>query len=120
MLAVGDTVSLGRYPNADFLNGGNIKGEIAAVDSYLAFVDDATKIVPGHGPVGNKAMLIEYRAMLITCRDRMTKLIADGKAASEAEAQAAKPFADLDATFKANEQASKNWVRVVYNSVRTQ
>jgi len=120
VLSVGDTVSFGRYPNADFLNGGNIKGQIAAVDSYLTFINDSTKIVPGHGPLGTKAMLIEYREMLVTSRDRMAKLIADGKATSEGDAQAAKPFADLDAKFGANEQASKNWVRVVYASLKVQ
>jgi hypothetical protein len=46
----------------------------------------------------------------------MAKLIAEGKVKSEVEAQALKPFADLDAKWAANEQASKNWVRVVYNS----
>jgi glyoxylase-like metal-dependent hydrolase (beta-lactamase superfamily II) len=118
VLSTGDTFGNGRYPNADFFNGGNIKGQIAAVDSYLTIVNDNTKIVPGHGGLATKANLIEFRAMLVTSRDRMAKLIADGKAASEADAQAAKPFADLDAKWAANEQASKNWVRVVYNSMK--
>jgi len=56
--------------------------------------------------------------MLATSSDRMAKLIIEGKVKSEAEAQALKPFADLDVKWAANEQASKNWVRVVYNSTR--
>jgi hypothetical protein len=56
--------------------------------------------------------------MLITSRDRIAKLIAEGNATSEVEAQALKPFADLDTKWTANEQASKNWVRVVYNSLK--
>jgi hypothetical protein len=48
----------------------------------------------------------------------MAKLIAEGNATSEVEAQALKPFADLDTKWAANEQASKNWVRVVYNSLK--
>jgi len=118
VLSTGDAFGNGRYPNADFFNGGNIKGQIAASDTFLTFINDDTKIVPGHGPLANKANIIEFRAMLVTSRDRMVKLIADGKAASEADAQAAKPFADLDAKWAANEQASKNWVRVVYNSMK--
>ena len=118
VLSTGDAFGNGRYPNADFFNGGNIKGQIAASDTFLTFINDDTKIVPGHGPLANKANIIEFRAMLVTSRDRMAKLIADGKAASEADAQAAKPFADLDAKWAANEQASKNWVRVVYNSMK--
>lgn len=116
VLASGDSVTIGRYPNIDFVQGGNIKGMIAASDNYLTFVNDATKIVPGHGPLTNKAQLIEYRAMLVTAHDRMAALIKDGK--SESDIYAAKPFADLDAKWAANEQASKNWMRVVYASLK--
>ena len=116
VLSTGDTVTMGRYPNIDFVQGGNIKGMIAASDAYLALVNDATKIVPGHGPLANKAQLTEYRAMLVTVRDRMAKLIADGK--SEPEIYEAKPFADFDAKLNMNEPASKNWMGVVYASLK--
>jgi glyoxylase-like metal-dependent hydrolase (beta-lactamase superfamily II) len=116
VLSTGDTVTNGRYPNIDFLNGGNIKGMIAASDAYLALVNDDTKIVPGHGPLATKAQLVEYRAMLVTARDRMAKLVAEGK--DEAAVQAAKPFADLDAKWALNEQAGRNFVRVVYMSLK--
>ena len=33
--STGDTVTMGRYPNIDFANGGNIKGMIKASDAYL-------------------------------------------------------------------------------------
>ena len=45
----------------------------------------------------------------------MAKLVKDGK--SEDEAVAAKPFADLDAKWAANELAGKNFIRVVYHSL---
>jgi hypothetical protein len=45
-------------------------------------------------------------------RDRMARLVADGK--TEQEAIAAKAFADYDATLGVNEQASQNFIRVVY------
>jgi hypothetical protein len=78
--------------------------------------NDKTKIVPGHGPLADKAKLTEYRAMLVTTRDRMAKLIKEGK--SEDDVVAAKPFADFDAKLGMNEQASKNWIRVNYNSLK--
>ncbi|MGI8527736.1 MAG: MBL fold metallo-hydrolase [Pseudolabrys sp.] len=93
-LATGDTFGNGLYPNSDFVNGGNINGMIATNDNYLALIDDATKIVPGHGPLASKRQLAEFRNMLVTARDRMAKLIAEGK--SENDIYAAKPFADLD------------------------
>ena len=115
VLATGDTFTNGRYPNIDFANGGNIKGMIAAADAYLRLTNAKTRIVPGHGPVADKAALTAYRAMLVTARDRMAKLVKDGK--SEDEVLAAKPFADLDAQWAPTELASKNFIRVVYHSL---
>jgi len=116
VLATGDTVTIGRYPNIDFVQGGTIDGMIAASDAYLALANDGTKIVPGHGPLVGKAQLAEYRAMLATARDRMATLIKDGK--SESDIYASKPFADLDAKWALNEQAGRNFMRVVYASLK--
>ena len=115
VLSTGDTFTNGRYPNIDFANGGNIKGMIAAADTYLKLVNAKTRIVPGHGPIADKAALVEYRTMLMTARDRMAKLVKDGK--SEDDVVAAKPFADLDAKWAPTELASQNFIRVVYHSL---
>lgn len=116
VLATGDTFTNGRYPNIDFANNGNIRGMIAATDRFLKLTNDKSKIVPGHGPLATRAQLADYRTMLVTARDRMAKLVKDGK--TEDEVLAAKPFADLDAKWAANEQASKNFIRVVYHSLK--
>ena len=115
VLATGDTFTNGRYPNIDFANGGDIKGMIAAADAYLKLTNAKTRIVPGHGPIADKAALTEYRTMLVTARDRMAKLVKDGK--SEADVIAAKPFADLDKKWAPTELAATNFIRVVYNSL---
>ena len=107
MLSTGDTFTNGRYPNIDFANGGNIKGMIAATDAYLKLTNAKSRIVPGHGPIADKAALIEYRTMLVTARDRMAKLVKDGK--SEDDVVAAKPFADLDAKWAPTELASQEF-----------
>ena len=46
----------------------------------------------------------------------MQKLIGEGKSLDDV--YAAKPFADFDAKYAANEQAAKNFVRVVYYSLK--
>jgi cyclase len=115
VLSTGDTFTNGRYPNIDFANGGNIKGMIAATDVYLRLTNAGTRSVPGHGPIADKAALIDYRTMLVTARDRMAKLVKDGK--SEDDVVAAKPFADLDAKWAPTELAAKNFVRVVWHSL---
>jgi cyclase len=115
VLSTGDTFTNGRYPNIDFANGGNIKGMIAATDAYMKLANAKTRIVPGHGPIADRAALIEFRAMLITARDRMAKLLKEGK--SEDDVVASKPFADLDAKWAPTELAAKNFIRVVYHSL---
>jgi len=115
VLSTGDTFTNGRYPNIDFANGGNVRGMIAAADAYLKLTNAKSRIVPGHGPVADKAALTEYRTMLVTARDRMAKLVKEGK--SEDEVIAAKPFGDFDAKWAPTELASKNFVRVVYHSL---
>jgi glyoxylase-like metal-dependent hydrolase (beta-lactamase superfamily II) len=116
VLATGDTVVIGRYPNIDFASGGNIKGMIAASDIYLKLADDRTKIVPGHGPLTDKAALRAYRAMLVAVRDRMAKLVKAGK--SEQDVIAARPFADYDKKLGVTDQRSTNFIRVVYHSFK--
>ncbi|MGA7805311.1 MBL fold metallo-hydrolase, partial [Bradyrhizobium sp.] len=115
VLATGDTFTNDRYPDIDFANGGNIDGMIAAADTYLKLTDTNSRIVPGHGPIADKAALLDFRTMLGVARDRMAALVQEGK--TEDEVLALKPFDDLDVKWATSEQASRNFVRVVYRSL---
>ncbi|MDF2115488.1 MBL fold metallo-hydrolase [Roseiarcaceae bacterium H3SJ34-1] len=117
VLSTGDIVTLGtRYPNIDVANGGNIKGMIAGTDTYIKLVNDETKIVPGHGPLIDKAGLIAYRAMLETARSRVAKLITEGK--SVEDAVAAKPLTDIQTKIGANDKQSADFVTLIYRSIK--
>jgi len=94
---MGDTFFHGGYPFIDVDSGGSVDGMIAAVDQVLATSDDKTKIIPGHGPLGNKADLQTYRNMLAAVRDRVKALIAQGKPLDQIIA--AKPTAQWDAKW---------------------
>jgi len=117
VLATGDIVFLGRYPNIDFAYGGSIDGMIRGVDEVLDFAREDATIVPGHGPVGTKAMIREYREMLVVARDRIQRLKAAGK--TEDEVVAARPNADYDARFGLDQRSNENFVRVVYRSLKS-
>ena len=54
---MGDTYFNGLYPFIDTGTNGSVKGMIAAADRALAITDDTSKIIPGHGPLSNKAEL---------------------------------------------------------------
>ena len=115
VLVAGDLVFFGRYPNIDFVYGGSIDGMIRGTDDLLNFAKEDTKIAPGHGPAGTKAMMRDYRTMLAEARERIAKLKAAGK--TEEEVVASKPTADYDAKFRVNERAIGNFLRVVYRSL---
>jgi cyclase len=116
VLATGDIVFFNRYPNIDFAYGGSIDGMIRGVDELINFARENTTIIPGHGPVGTKVMMREYREMLVVARDRIAKLKAAGK--SEDEVVAAKPNADYDSRFGLDARSNGNFIRVVYRSLK--
>jgi glyoxylase-like metal-dependent hydrolase (beta-lactamase superfamily II) len=116
VLATGDVVTFARYPNIDYLFGGSLDGMIKGVDQVLAMARDDTKIVPGHGPLGTKAMIRAYRAMLLDVRGRLEKMIAAGM--SEDAVVAAKPDADYDAKLRVSAQAAGNFLRAAYRSMK--
>jgi glyoxylase-like metal-dependent hydrolase (beta-lactamase superfamily II) len=116
VLATGDIVFLGRYPNIDFAYGGSIDGMIRGVDELINFAKETTTIIPGHGPVGTRANMREYREMLVVARERIAKLKAAGK--NEDEIVAAKPNADYDGRYGLDERSNGNFIRVVYRSLR--
>ena len=94
---MGDTFFNGMYPFIDTSSGGSAEGSIAAVDRVLAIATDKTQIIPGHGPLANKAALKSTRDMLVAVTMRIKALRAAGK--SDEDIRAAKPAADYDASF---------------------
>src|ERR1700735_3374764 len=112
VISMGDLFFNGMYPYIDPGTGGSIDGMIAAADRILSLANNDTKIVAGHGPLGNKADLTKVRSMLITSLDRVQKLKSEGKSAQEAVAE--KPFADLDPVWGNGIINSEQWVQIVY------
>lgn len=115
-LHMGDVFFNGTYPFIDASTGGSINGQIAGATLGLKLSDNTTKIVPGHGPVADKAALTAYRDMLVTVRDRVLKLKAGGR--SLAEVTAAKPTADLDAMWGKGFMPANDFVAIVYNTLK--
>lgn len=117
VLATGDIVSWGnRYPNVDVGDHGDIDGIIKAVDAYIARSNARTKIVPGHGALMTRADLVTYRKLLADARAAVAKAKASGQ--TEDQVVEAKPLAgDVQTRAGANDQASANFVRLIYRSI---
>lgn len=97
VIHVGDTWWNGIYPFIDYSTGGSIDGMIRVTEHNLRFIADTTIVIPGHGPAGKKADLLEFRDMLVTIRNNIAALKRAGK--SLPEAIAAKPTAAYDTKY---------------------
>lgn len=97
VLHLGDVFFNGMYPVIDGSTGGSINGMIGGVNASMKQADASTKIVPGHGPVGDVKALTSYRDMLVTVRDRLAALKKSGQTLEEVINAA--PTKDLDATW---------------------
>jgi glyoxylase-like metal-dependent hydrolase (beta-lactamase superfamily II) len=97
VIQVGDTWWNGFYPFIDYSTGGSIDGMINATKWNLSVATEKTIIIPGHGPVADRAGLSEYYEMLVTIRENVAKLKKQGM--SLAETIAAKPTVAYDAKW---------------------
>lgn len=115
VIHAGDIFFNGFYPFIDVLHGGSLKGMIQAVERILALADEQTKIIPGHGPLADKAQLTSYRQMLGVAYERLRELRVVGKTVEEAVA--AKPLADLEGTWGGGLFSGDRWIELVYAGV---
>ncbi len=86
VIHMGDIYFNGMYPFIDTSSGGTVDGVIAGCDRALAIAGDATRIIPGHGPLSSKAELRAYRDMLAVITARVRKLVAEGRKLEEIKA----------------------------------
>jgi cyclase len=115
VLHVGDIWFNGFYPFIDESSAGNIGGMIRASEKALALAGPKTKIVPGHGPLGDKAQLQQYRDMLSSVRDKVAALKAAG--ANEQEAVEKKPTATFDAAWAKGSMGADVFAGLVYRTL---
>jgi len=115
IIHVGDTWWNGIYPFIDYSTGGSIDGMIRATEHNLQSITDKMIVIPGHGPIGNKAGLTEYRGMLTTIRNNVATLKKQGKTLSETIA--AKPTAAYDAKYGHFLITPQSFTSLVYSGV---
>ncbi len=118
VIHMGDTFFNGLYPFIDVESGGNVRGILRAVDMVLEHADSDTQIIPGHGPVTDKAGLQAYRDMVQTITDNIQQLMDQGK--SLEEIVAAKPGAKWDEEFGKQFIRPHQLVETIFKSLQQQ
>ncbi|HEX5342466.1 MAG TPA: MBL fold metallo-hydrolase [Duganella sp.] len=115
VLALGDTFWNGIYPYIDNEDGGNIDGAIKWASKALERATEHTIVVPGHGAVGSRKELLEFRDMLVAVRNNVAVLKQQGKSLDDIIA--AKPTAAFDAKFGNFVFNGAQFTRMVYDGL---
>ena len=112
---MGDVFNNTGYPFIDADSGGEIDGMILFCEAALAQINEATIVIPGHGPVTDYAHMKAYTEMLKTVRDRVSKMIDAGK--SLEEVTASDPTAGFEDSF-GDVSKSLGFINRVYTSLK--
>ncbi|MEQ1758913.1 MAG: MBL fold metallo-hydrolase [Vicinamibacterales bacterium] len=95
VLVTGDVFTTTNLPMVNRAQGGSYAGILTALNVLLDItvpddlMEGGTYIIPGHGRVSDEADLVEYRDMVYEIRDRVRKMVSDGK--TLAQVKSARP-----------------------------
>ena len=115
VLMTGDVFRSVGYPNIDRTNGGSLK-IVDALSTLIELAGPNTTVIPGHGPITNRAAIVAFRETVITIRDRVSKLISEGRTLEQIVA--GKPTADHDESTGTAAAAADRFVQQVYADIR--
>lgn len=97
VIAVGDVFRTVAFPVIDLGNGGTLDGTIDALAMLAGMGGPDTRYVPGHGVVSSREDIVEFRDMVVTVKDRVVALVADG--ASFDAVMEARPTREFEAKW---------------------
>ncbi|HET6563900.1 MAG TPA: MBL fold metallo-hydrolase [Xanthomonadales bacterium] len=83
---LGDVFNLAGYPFVDAGNGGTLDGFLATCEAVLGRIGENAIVIPGHGPVSDRAGLEAYTAMLRHVYEEMSQMIVAGNSLDEIKA----------------------------------
>lgn len=111
----GDLFNRG-YPFIDLSSGGSLDGMIEAVDRVLQMINSDTRVIPGHGPLGDHQTLQDFHRMLVTVRDRVKRMMDAGKTVERIVL--AELTAEFDEQWGQRSRKGPDFVRQVYNCLQ--
>lgn len=112
---MGDIFFNGMYPFIDVSSGGDVDGVIGAVAGVIEKIDGRVKVIPGHGPLTDRAGLKIYHDMLVIVRANVAELMVKGH--SREEIIEAKPSAAYDEAWGGGFRNPAAFVGSVYDSL---
>lgn len=94
---MGDDYFNGMFPFVDTENGGSVSGLIANIEKVVATIPDDAKVIPGHGPLSDKAGLRAFLDVLRGTYKAVQTGVAAGKSLDQLKEE--KVLGPWDATW---------------------
>jgi cyclase len=76
---MGDDFFNGMFPFVDIDNGGSVRGMATNVETVVSQINDTTKVIAGHGPLGDRASLRAFGEMLRSSMASVDTAMKSGK-----------------------------------------
>jgi cyclase len=83
---MGDDFFNGGFPVVDLENGGSVSGMIADTQQIAGALKPDAKVIPGHGPLGDRASLEAFVKMLQETRAAVDAAVKSGKSLDQLKA----------------------------------
>ena len=113
---MGDTFFNGRFPFVDLRSGGTVDGLIENIAHVLSVIGPDTRVIPGHGALGDRAALQSYHGMLVATSDAVRAMMAEGMTLDEITAAG---LPDEWTGYASDFVPEARWIETIYNSYST-
>jgi glyoxylase-like metal-dependent hydrolase (beta-lactamase superfamily II) len=111
---MGDHFFNGIFPFVDVETKGSVRGTAKNIESLLGRIKDDTQIIPGHGPLANKADLIAFHDMLLGTAAEVELMMKDGKSL---EAIQKAGLSDTWDSWAGGFLDEPTWIAIVHSSL---
>ena len=113
VIHMGDTFFNGRFPFVDLRSGGTVAGLIRNIGHVLEMIGPDTRVIPGHGDLGDLAALQTYHDMLVATTEAVRAMMAEGKTLDEIKASG---LPEEWAGYASDFVPEARWIETIHNS----
>jgi glyoxylase-like metal-dependent hydrolase (beta-lactamase superfamily II) len=111
---MGDLFTNRRFPFVDLGSGGNLAGLLRDIEGALQLIPADAKVIPGHGALGTRADLEQFRDMILETTALVKKALSEGKSLADVKtAGLPEKYKDWGAGFI----NAGRWLELSYNSL---
>ena len=115
---MGDNFFNGGFPVVDLENGGSVAGMIAVVEKVASMIPSDAKVIPGHGPLGDRDALSRFAKMLRETSAAVSAAIAAGKTVEQVKSEnILDPWAEAWGKGFIN---TERWADILYTDLKSQ